>query len=53
MGVWSNYFTKHFSSVLSQGLDVLSKDFCLFSPQCRFIVVASSQPVRNLSFEYP
>ena len=37
--------------MLSQGADALNKDFCLFTPGSRYVIVASSQAVRVITWK--
>eukprot|EP00040_Diaphanoeca_grandis_P012474 m.63192 g.63192 ORF g.63192 m.63192 type:complete len:595 (-) comp23254_c0_seq1:70-1854(-) len=49
--LWQHYFVIHFSAVISQGNQMLNKDFCLFSSDAQYLLVASTtaQPDVNES----
>lgn len=43
--LWAHYFEEHFSTVISQGNNLLNKDFSLFSEGSRFLLIASTKTV--------
>lgn len=43
--LWSHYFEEHFTTNISQGSNLLNKDFCLFSESSKFLFIASTKAV--------
>eukprot|EP00911_Craspedida_sp_UC1_P000033 UC1_evm1s28 len=42
--IWSHHFERHFMTIVSHEPAALNKDFCLFSQQSRYLLLASKEP---------